>query len=412
MDKGKAKMVEEEKEREEEEAPMDVDGDESKQGNEEIEVHSSHKTQFDTMTSLQRSLPARKGTATSDDANPRKRKPSIPSIFKFGEKSLKISSDKGERINLFRRRVPPSTDASSPKGNTKNTASSASISQDTASSPPPPPQQNHEVHMNEQVAGERINLFRRRVPPSTDASSPKGNTENTASSATLAQDTVSLPPPATSSSNEVNNHYLQLVDSYLSVFDGSALQPEGTPSDFKELIHCVRRSLDDTGDPVQEELKFDCDDYEFFAVLKGPMGCLFMNLEQLKRAYHHEHPETVEIEGSVKRVPRVSTMKILTRKDVKPKADRLRFLQPFALKLKSLLNPPESVEAGVEVKVFNNQLRTFNVKLKSYNGKVFLFRGWGRFLRKNEWVAKMKSIKISAFRHFESGDLSFLILPA
>ncbi|KAI3874782.1 hypothetical protein MKW98_019355, partial [Papaver atlanticum] len=78
-----------------------------------------------------------KGTATSDDANPRKRKPSIPSFFKFGEKSLKISSDKGERINLFRRRVPPSTDASSPKGNTENTASSATLAQDRAPLPPP-----------------------------------------------------------------------------------------------------------------------------------------------------------------------------------------------------------------------------------------------------------------------------------
>ncbi|KAI3847738.1 hypothetical protein MKX03_001372, partial [Papaver bracteatum] len=58
MDKGKAIMVEEEKEKEEEEASMDIDGDESKQGNEEIELQSSDKSPLDTMTSLQRSLPA------------------------------------------------------------------------------------------------------------------------------------------------------------------------------------------------------------------------------------------------------------------------------------------------------------------------------------------------------------------
>ncbi|KAI3861124.1 hypothetical protein MKX03_001150, partial [Papaver bracteatum] len=58
MDRGKAKMVEEEKEREEEEeALMDVDGDESKQGNEEIGVQNSNQSALDTMNSLQSSSP-------------------------------------------------------------------------------------------------------------------------------------------------------------------------------------------------------------------------------------------------------------------------------------------------------------------------------------------------------------------
>ncbi|KAI3950478.1 hypothetical protein MKW92_036072, partial [Papaver armeniacum] len=57
MDKGKAKMEEDEKEKKGEEAPMDVDGDESKQGNEETGVQSSNQSALDTMNSLQRSLP-------------------------------------------------------------------------------------------------------------------------------------------------------------------------------------------------------------------------------------------------------------------------------------------------------------------------------------------------------------------
>ncbi|XP_026389466.1 uncharacterized protein LOC113284264 [Papaver somniferum] len=137
MDKGKAKMVEDEKEKEEEEVPMDVDGDESKQCNEEIGVQSSNQSALDTMNSLQSSLPTTKGTATSDEANPRKRKPGIPNFFKCGEKSLKTSSGEGRRTEMYKRTVPPMTDASSPKGNTENTDSSATLVQDRAPKPPP-----------------------------------------------------------------------------------------------------------------------------------------------------------------------------------------------------------------------------------------------------------------------------------
>ncbi|KAI3950479.1 hypothetical protein MKW92_036073, partial [Papaver armeniacum] len=77
-----------------------------------------------------------KGIATSDDANPKKRKPGMPSFFKCGEKSLKTSGGEGRRTEMYKRIVPPMTDASSPKGNTENTASSATLVQDRAPKPP------------------------------------------------------------------------------------------------------------------------------------------------------------------------------------------------------------------------------------------------------------------------------------
>ncbi|XP_026416027.1 uncharacterized protein LOC113311400 [Papaver somniferum] len=480
MDKGKAKMVEEEIEKEEEEAPMDVDGDESKQGIEEFGVQSSNQSALDTVNSLQSSSPtiihgqcaiimfdvtarltyknvptwhrdlsrvcenipiilcgnkvdvrnrqvkakkvtfhrkknlqyyeiyaksnynfqkpflclarklAGKGTATSDDANPRKRKPSIPCVIMFGDKSLKISSDKGERINLFQRRVSPCTDASSHKGNTENTASSATLAQDRAPLPPlgksrfshelssssPKPTSCASFPRNlfsdslraagagkrnsrldnsctgENVSGYRIsgdigyktNRFSRRAPPSRDASSPKGNTENTASSASLAQDRAPLPPPEKSRFSECSS------SAALSRADASNCEGDNEISASSESV----------------------------PYLRAP--------------------------------PRVFTIRKLSSYDLNRHVQKLVLTQAFAVKIQSLLLPYENSEQGVLGTIFCQHSQRYSIIFKSYNGDYFLFKGWGNFRRDSTWLKDGMSIRISVFR--DTGVLCFLVEPA
>ncbi|XP_026439216.1 uncharacterized protein LOC113337872 [Papaver somniferum] len=108
----------------------------------------------------------------------------------------------------------------------------------------------------------------------------------------------------------------------------------------------------------------------------------------------------------------VSRKKELTRSDCLDSQGRLMLPRSFIKdEVKPLLNEDESLEDGIDVKVYNNQLQKFDMVFRSWAGsKVYILRSdWNKFYHENG-LEKEMNVEICVFRHAVTGKICFAVL--